>query len=359
MPTSRTTLSPAERARFVGEWQMDMVGTPYAPAKLWALTPDGKSNFVVSEAYKASDRFGFTGLQNCKLGQSDHQAFFDVGIPSALFIWLDYNNPVPPATCESIPRGTYTTEPEYHRPADGMNNISPERLQTTLDVIGGAFAHNAMNRVDLTAKGNNGAPVAGATVSGDCGDGVRNFGATDAAGYLEIRVPHVTCDFTVTNGGAVSRMDDVIVHGDTVVGIAFGGVGGTVPATLSLTLGTPAAFGAFTPGLAHDYLASSTATVISTAGDATLSVADPSATATGHLVNGTFSLPQALQAKVGSGAYGPVGGSASPLALTSWATPVSNASVTMDFKQSIGATDALRTGTYAKTLTFTLSTTNP
>ena len=223
----RHDLSPAERARFVGEWQMDMVGTPYAPAKLWALTPDGKSNFVVSEAYKASDRFGFTGLQNCKLGQSDHQAFFDVGIPSALFIWLDYNNPVPPATCESIPRGTYTTEPEYHRPADGMNNISPERLQTTLDVIGGAFAHNAMNRVDLTARGNKGAPVAGATVSGDCGDGVRNFGATDATGYLEIRVPHVTCDFTVTNGGAVSRMDDVSVHGDTVVGIASGGVGGT------------------------------------------------------------------------------------------------------------------------------------
>ena len=29
------------------------------------------------------------------------------------------------------------------------------------------------------------------------------------------------------------------------------------------------------------------------------------------------------------------------------------------FKQSIAATDALRTGSYAKTLTFTLSTTNP
>ena len=29
---------------------------------------------------------------------------------------------------------------------------------------------------------------------------------------------------------------------------AIGGVGGTVPATLSLTLGTPASFGAFTPG---------------------------------------------------------------------------------------------------------------
>ena len=31
--------------------------------------------------------------------------------------------------------------------------------------------------------------------------------------------------------------------------------------------------------------------------------------------------------------------------------------MSLDFKQSIGANDALRTGTYAKTLTFTLSTT--
>ena len=56
-------------------------------------------------------------------------------------------------------------------------------------------------------------------------------------------------------------------------------VGGTVPATLSLTLGTPAAFGAFTPGVQRDYDATSTANVISTAGDATLSVSDPSTNA--------------------------------------------------------------------------------
>ena len=34
-----------------------------------------------------------------------------------------------------------------------------------------------------------------------------------------------------------------------------GTVGGTVPATLALTLGTPATFGAFTPGVARDYTA--------------------------------------------------------------------------------------------------------
>src|SRR5262249_44287126 len=73
-----------------------------------------------------------------------------------------------------------------------------------------------------------------------------------------------------------------------------GSVGGSVPSTLSLTLGTPASFGALTPGLQKDYFASMTANVISTAADAQLSVADPSSVATGHLVNGSFSLPEGL-----------------------------------------------------------------
>ena len=48
-------------------------------------------------------------------------------------------------------------------------------------------------------------------------------------------------------------------------------------ATLSLSLGAPASFGTgFTPGVARDYTATTSANVISTAGDATLSVTDPS-----------------------------------------------------------------------------------
>ncbi len=91
-----------------------------------------------------------------------------------------------------------------------------------------------------------------------------------------------------------------------------GSVGGSVPATLSLTLGTPASFGAFQPGVARDYAASTTANVISTAGDGVLSVADPSSNATGHLVNGSFSLAQALKAKASSAggtgsAFAPLG----------------------------------------------------
>ena len=124
-----------------------------------------------------------------------------------------------------------------------------------------------------------------------------------------------------------------------VVNDTTGGIGGTVPATLSLTLGAPATFGAFTPGVAKDYTASTTANVISTAGDASLTVSDP-----GHLSNGAFTLPQPLTVSITPNA---------------WSAPVSNAAVAIGFKQSIGATDALRTGTYAKTLTFTLSTTTP
>jgi hypothetical protein len=135
-------------------------------------------------------------------------------------------------------------------------------------------------------------------------------------------------------------------------------VGGTVAPVLALTLGAPASFGAFTPGVAREYSASTAANVISTAGSATLSVADPSDTATGKLVNGAFSLPQAVRAS-GGGEFLPVGGVAAPITLKTWSAPVSNDATPIVFRQAIGAGDALRTGTYSKTLTFTLSTTEP
>jgi hypothetical protein len=48
-----------------------------------------------------------------------------------------------------------------------------------------------------------------------------------------------------------------------------------------------------------------------------------------------------------------------PADLLRYDGPVSNDAVTLGFKQPIAATDALRTGNDAKTLTFTLSTTRP
>ncbi|HEX6026316.1 MAG TPA: M14 family zinc carboxypeptidase [Solirubrobacter sp.] len=143
-----------------------------------------------------------------------------------------------------------------------------------------------------------------------------------------------------------------------------GEVSGTVPPTLSLSLGTPASFGAFTPGVDGTYDASTTANVISSAGDGLLSVSDPDPTNTGKLVNGSFTLAQPLQASASSAAgtgaaFAPVGGSANPTNVLTYSGPTSNDSVTLNFRQSIGRTEALRTGSYSKTLTFTLSTTQP
>jgi hypothetical protein len=144
----------------------------------------------------------------------------------------------------------------------------------------------------------------------------------------------------VTNGGPRA----IYVGGSSTqlrlaAATATGGVSGSVPATLSLTLGPAGAFGAFTPGVDKTYTAQTPANVISTAGNATLSVSDP-----GHLSNGAFTL-------------------ADPLVVTfsksTWTAPVSNDPVTIAFSQHIGMNEPLRTGTYSRTLTFTLSTTDP
>ena len=132
------------------------------------------------------------------------------------------------------------------------------------------------------------------------------------------------------------RTEAIIWQNANVVG---GGAGGNVPATLALSLGSPATFGAFTPGVEKTYVASTTADVVSTAADATLTVSDP-----GHLTNGASELAQPLQVN---------------LSKSSWSGPASHDPVTIAFSQKIGANDALRTGAYNKTLTFTLSTTNP
>ena len=149
---------------------------------------------------------------------------------------------------------------------------------------------------------------------------------------------------TAGRGGCVEAPDANVVSfagtGSVTPSSATAGtVGGTVPATLTLTLGAPATFGAFVPGVAREYTAATDATVTSTAGDAALAVGGP-----GQLANGAFTLPQPLRVELGKAA---------------WTGPTTNEVVPITFRQAIGAGDALRTGTYAKTLTFTLSTTTP
>ena len=69
----------------------------------------------------------------------------------------------------------------------------------------------------------------------------------------------------------------------------------TVPSALGLTLSESASLGSFTPGVTRDYTAALNGTVLSTEPAAQLSVRDPSATATGRLVNGSWALPQPVQ----------------------------------------------------------------
>jgi predicted extracellular nuclease len=138
-----------------------------------------------------------------------------------------------------------------------------------------------------------------------------------------------------------------------------GDVSGNVPATLALTLGSPAVLGTFVPGVTADYQATMTAQVTSTGADATLSVLDSSNTATGRLVNGQHALQQPLQVRANDGAFAPLRSDNGPLTLLTYNGPVSANNVTLGFKQSIAANEGLRTGTYAKTLTFTLSTSTP
>jgi hypothetical protein len=172
----------------------------------------------------------------------------------------------------------------------------------------------------------------------------------------------VTLAATITDASGQTSVVSTEVKVPAITTDVSGAVSGSVPPTLALSVGAPASFGAFTPGVGKTYTATTTANVVSTAGDAVLSVADPSPTAPGHLVNGAFVLPSALQARARNAAntgtaFNDVSGS--PLNLLAWSAPISNDALTLEFAQPVAAADALRTGTYAKTLTFTLSTTMP
>ena len=81
--------------------------------------------------------------------------------------------------------------------------------------------------------------------------------------------------------------------------------------------------------------------MVSTAGDATLSVADSDP---GHLANGAFTLPSRCRWRVLEVHAGP---------------RRHQRPVTITFTQLVKDNDPLRTGTYSKALTFTLSTTTP
>ena len=72
-------------------------------------------------------------------------------------------------------------------------------------------------------------------------------------------------------------------------------------------------------------------------------------------------MSEPLQARANSGAFAPLSSTAgAPLALLTLQRPgQQRRGATSAFRQHIGSDQALRTGSYSKTLTFTLSTTTP
>nr|WP_245971922.1 endo-1,4-beta-xylanase [Solirubrobacter pauli] len=197
-------------------------------------------------------------------------------------------------------------------------------------------------------------------ISGGNPDGI--FTVEPSTGVLRVAKPQLLDELTtyslqlrVSDGFHTSAPVDVAVATEDLANVVDQQAGGTVAATLSLGLGS-ASLGTFVPGVAQDYDTTTTATVTSTAGDAALSVTDPASATAGRLVNGAFALTQPLQV-AGTGELGPVG--SAPRVLHTYDGPVSNHALTLRLRQSIGATEPLRTGAYAKTLTFTLSTTAP
>jgi X-Pro dipeptidyl-peptidase len=223
--------------------------------------------------------------------------------------------------------------------------VTEATIATTTSVVSSAPSSLAGQPVTFTATIAGGSPLSGGTVTFTDGSAVLGAvtlaaGQTVASLTTSALAPGVHTITAAFGGDAINAASrGQVVQTVSAYTSQTGGVSGAVPATLSLTLGGSASFGTFLPGADHVYETSTTADVVSTAGDAALTVSDP-----GHLRNGAFTLPQPLQVLGVPKAY---------------AAPVSHDVVTIGFRQPIAATDALRTGTYATTLTFTLSTTSP
>ena len=214
-------------------------------------------------------------------------------------------------------------------------------LETVRGTVASRWTRDSIGRVDLDV-------TVPATSTGVVYVPTRSPDLVAESGVPAANAPGVT--YTgYEDGYAIYRVGSGQYHFRSGEAVANGGAGGTVPATLALSLSGAASFGAFTPGVAKEYTTSVAATVISTAGEASLTVSDPSPVATGHLVNGSFSLPSPVQ----------VNGTSLPALAKRYTAPVSNDVATIGFSQRIAANDALRSGSYAKTLTFTLSTTTP
>ena len=131
-------LSEEEIDRSVANFNMDMVGTNWEPASQLYISPvDGEPNQVWQSSEKAAEKLGFDEdlIFLNAFGRSDHVPFYDAGIDSALFIWME--------------PGTGALEPYYHTPQDTIEHVSPEKIQMVGDLI-----HSAVSDLAKDADAN-------------------------------------------------------------------------------------------------------------------------------------------------------------------------------------------------------------
>lgn len=128
-------LSDEEKERFIGYFNLDMVGSRDA-GDLVINVANGVPNIVSDTAQASSARLNGSPTPLQVGGSSDHVAFTEIGIPAASFI----HRPL---------------EPWYHTPEDTVDKISKEKLQDVAEIVGTAMYD--LTRPDYQGpKGNKG-----------------------------------------------------------------------------------------------------------------------------------------------------------------------------------------------------------
>ena len=272
-------------------------------------------------------------FNNCQLSRSDHQAFFDVGIRRRriqLDQLPDADNRLPaPARTTSRPSRDTTSRPTdgQHRPGPHAGHAQPGRRRGHARGAQPGRHHERPER-GRDRRLRRRCPI---------------LGATDAEGRAAVFVPHTTCTFAVGNASA-----SVQVSGDRRLSLAATSAGGSVPATLSLTLvcRPPRRAGAGRHADLHGLHD----------GQRDLDRGRCDADCQRSVEHRDRASGQrrvlAPAAAEGRGAGAAGGREDLHRAGLQRRAPVT-------FTQLVNATDALRTGSYSKVLTFTLSTTTP
>jgi hypothetical protein len=167
-----------------------------------------------------------------------------------------------------------------------------------------------------------------------------------------------SCHFTIE---ADSEVTATFEPAGTKAQVEVETVNGKVPITTSLEGGCGEEgvyLGEFLPGVNANYVNNCSVVATSTGGSAELSAADLTGEAPiGHLIQGSYSLPDALETRANGGSYESL--DPGPVSLVTYSEPVSADNVNVSFRQHIGLHDGLHTGPYSKTITLTLEQTSP